>query len=36
MAVNEKRLNVTELDFDGIKDNLKIFLKANKKSLPPR
>ena len=28
MAVNEKRLNVTELDFDGIKDNLKIFLKA--------
>ena len=27
MAVNEKRLKVTELDFDDIKDNLKIFLK---------
>ena len=27
MAVNEKRLRVTELDFDDIKDNLKIFLK---------
>ena len=24
----EKRLNVTELDFDDIKDNLKIFLKG--------
>ncbi len=28
MAVNERRLNVTELDFDDIKDNLKVFLKA--------
>ena len=28
MAVNEKRLKVTELDFDDIKDNLKIFLKG--------
>jgi len=28
MAVNNKRLSVTELDFDDIKDNLKIFLKA--------
>ena len=28
MAVNDKRLRVTELDFDDIKDNLKIFLKA--------
>ena len=28
MAVNEKRLRVTELDFDNIKDNLKTFLKA--------
>ena len=28
MAVNDKRLRVTELDFDNIKDNLKIFLKA--------
>ena len=27
MAVNNKRLRVTELDFDDIKDNLKIFLK---------
>mgnify|MGYP003652212900 FL=1 len=27
MAVNEKRLKVTELDFDDIKDNLKVFLK---------
>ena len=27
MAVNDKRLKVTELDFDDIKDNLKIFLK---------
>ena len=28
MAVNEKRLNVSELDFDDIKDNLKVFLKG--------
>ena len=28
MAVNEKRLRVTELDFDDIKGNLKTFLKA--------
>jgi hypothetical protein len=28
MATNNKRLSVTELDFDDIKDNLKIFLKA--------
>ena len=28
MAVNPTRLNVTEFDFDSIKDNLKIFLKA--------
>ena len=28
MAVNNKRLRVTELDFDNIKDNLKTFLKA--------
>ena len=28
MAVNDKKLRVTELDFDNIKDNLKIFLKA--------
>jgi len=28
MAVNDKRLRVTELDFDSIKDNLKTFLKA--------
>ena len=27
MAVNDKRLNVTEFDFDDVKDNLKIFLK---------
>ena len=27
MAVNNKRLRVTELDFDDIKYNLKIFLK---------
>ena len=27
MAVNNKRLRVTELDFDDIKDNLKVFLK---------
>jgi len=28
MATNDKRLSVTELDFDDIKTNLKIFLKA--------
>jgi len=28
MAVNNKRLRVTELDFDNIKDNLKTFLKG--------
>ena len=28
MAVNDKRLRVTELDFDNIKENLKTFLKA--------
>ena len=28
MAVNNKRLNVTEFDFDEVKDNLKIFLKG--------
>ena len=28
MAVNDKRLSVTELDFDDIKTNLKTFLKA--------
>tara|TARA_B100000575_G_C23143728_1_gene666790 strand:- start:18580 stop:20526 length:1947 start_codon:yes stop_codon:yes gene_type:complete len=28
MAVNEKRLQVTELDFDNIKNNLKVFLKG--------
>ena len=28
MAVNDRRLNVTEFDFDEVKDNLKIFLKA--------
>ena len=28
MATNEKRLRVTELDFDNIKNNLKVFLKA--------
>ena len=27
MALNEKRLKVTELDFDDIKNNLKVFLK---------
>ena len=27
MAVNEKRLNVTEFDFDDVKNNLKTFLK---------
>ena len=28
MAVNKKRLTVTEFDFDDVKDNLKIFLKG--------
>ena len=28
MAVNEKRLSVTEFDFDDVKDNLKVFLKG--------
>ena len=28
MAVNDKRLNVTEFDFDDVKDNLKVFLKG--------
>ena len=28
MAVNPTRLNVTEFDFDDVKDNLKIFLKG--------
>ena len=28
MAVNEKRLNVTQFDFDDVKDNLKTFLKS--------
>ena len=28
MAINDKRLEVTEFDFDDVKDNLKIFLKA--------
>ena len=28
MAVNDTRLNVTEFDFDDVKDNLKIFLKV--------
>ena len=27
MTTNDSRLRVTELDFDNIKDNLKIFLK---------
>ena len=26
MAVNEKRLRITEFDFDDVKDNLKILL----------
>ena len=26
MAVNDTRLNVTEFDFDDVKDNLKIFV----------
>ena len=28
MATNKRKLRVTELDFDNIKDNLKTFLKA--------
>jgi hypothetical protein len=28
MTTNSKKLRVTELDFDNIKDNLKTFLKA--------
>ena len=28
MATNDKRLRVTELDFDSIKDNLKTYLKS--------
>ncbi len=28
MAVNERRLSVTEFDFDNVKDNLKVFLKG--------
>ena len=28
MAINDKRLEVTEFDFDDVKDNLKTFLKA--------
>ena len=28
MATNERKLRVTELDFDSIKDNLKTYLKA--------
>ena len=28
MAINESRLNVTEFDFDEVKNNLKLFLKA--------
>ena len=31
MATNPKRLKVTELDFDNIKDNLKVFLKSQDK-----
>ena len=27
MAANNKRLNVTEFDFDEVKNNFKIFLK---------
>ena len=27
MAVNEKRLSITEFDFDDVKDNLKVFLR---------
>ena len=28
MAVNERRINISELDFDEIKENLKVFLKG--------
>ena len=28
MAVNEKRLSVTQFDFDDVKDNLKTFLRS--------
>ena len=28
MAVNEKRIRITEFDFDDVKDNLKTFLKG--------
>ncbi len=28
MAVNDRRLNITEFDFDDVKDNLKVFLKG--------
>ena len=28
MAVNEKRLRITEFDFNDVKDNLKTFLKG--------
>ena len=28
MAVNDKRLRVTEFDFDDVKENLKTFLKG--------
>ena len=28
MATNDKRLRVTEFDFDDVKDNLKTYLKA--------
>ena len=27
MAVNDRRLEVTEFDFDEVKENLKLFLK---------
>ena len=30
MAINDKRLEVTEFDFDEVKENLKIFLKAQR------
>ena len=28
MAVNERRINISDLDFDDIKENLKVFLKG--------
>ena len=31
MATNPKRLKVTELDFDNIKENLKVFLRSQDK-----